>query len=88
MADDIGHSSASHGPAIPPEALQQGSMNQNPNFKLNKGDEPEAKKVNFGTVGDSRVKYVKPGKYPLKEKRMKDVDGKILIVKDMQRTDH
>jgi len=74
---------------MPPEALQQGSMNQhNPHFKLNEGDEPEAEKVEFGTVGDGRQKFVKPGKYPMKNKRTKDIDGKVITVKGLTRTDH
>ena len=86
MAED--NSSAAHGPAIPAEALSQGSMNKNPFFETSKGDEPEAEKVQFATIGDSRQKYVVPGKYPLKQKRMKDVDGKVITIKGLTRTDH
>ena len=87
MADDT--AGASHGPAMPPEALQQGAMNQiNPHFELNKGDEPEAEKVTFGTIGEGRQKYVKPGRYPMKTKRTKDIDGKVINVKGLTRTDH
>ena len=74
---------------MPPEALQQGSMNQHsPNFHLNNDDEPEAEKITFGTVEGGRQKYVKPGKYPLKTKRTKDIDGKVIIVKGLTRVDH
>lgn len=76
------------GPSVPPEALQQGSMNQNPNFKLNTGDEPETTGVKFGVVEGGRQKFVKPGKYKMKEKRHKDIDGKVIIVKGLKRTDH
>ena len=88
MSDDT--SSASHGPAMPPEALQQGAMNQvHPFFETAKeGAEPEAEKVTFGTVGEGRQKYVKPGRYPLKNRRMKDLDGKVITVKGQIRTDH
>ena len=87
MADES--SSASHGPAMPPEALQQGAMNQhNPFFELNKGDEPEAEGVQFKTVEGGRQKYVAPGRYPMKSRRTKDIDGKVLTVKGLTRTDH
>lgn len=87
MSDD--NSSASYGPAMPPEALQQGAMNQiNPFFEPNKGDEPEAEKVTFATIGESRQKYVVPGKYPMKSKRTKDIDGKVITIKGLTRTDH
>ena len=78
----------STGEDMPPEALQQGSMNQHPNFEPNKGDEPEAKKVKFGTVKGGRQKFVEPGRYPLNEKRVKDLDGKLLVVKGLTRVDH
>jgi len=88
MAEE-GHSSYSHGPAIPAEALQGGTMNTNPNFKqAQEGDEPEAEGVEFGTVEGGRQKYVKPGRYPMKEKRTKDIDGKVIRVKGLRRTDH
>jgi len=87
MADG-GHDSYSHGPDMPPEALQGGTMNTNPNFEPNKGDEPEAEHIEFGHVGEGRQKYVLPGKYPLKEKRQKDIDGKVKTVKGLTRTDH
>ncbi len=87
MAED--DSAAAHGPVMPPEALQQGAMNRhNPFFELNKGDEPEAEKVAFGTIGDGRQKFVKPGKYPMKARRTKDIDGKIITVKGLKRVDH
>jgi len=74
---------------MPPEALQQGSMNQhNPFFKTNEGAEPETEKVEFETVAGGRQKFVKPGKYPMKAKRTKDIDGKIINVKGLRRTDH
>ena len=79
----------STGPGVPPEALQQGSMNQHhPHFKQNVGDEPEAEAVEFGVVEGGRQKFVKPGKYPLKPKRLKDIDGKVIIVKGLTRIDH
>ena len=82
--------SASHGPAMPPEALQQGSMNQhNPFFKTaQEGDEPETEGVEFAIVEGGRQKYVKPGRYPMKTKRTKDIDGKVINVKGLRRTDH
>ncbi len=85
---DEGHDSYSAGPDVPPEALSQGTMNRNPNFELNKGDEPEAKKTTFGTVEGGRQKFVKPGRFPLKEKRMKDIDGKVITIKGLTRIDH
>ena len=78
----------STGPDVPAEALQQGTQNKNPHFETNKGDEPEAEKVTFGTVAGGRQKFVKPGKYPLKAKRTKDIDGKVITVKGLTRTDH
>ncbi len=78
----------STGPDVPAEALSQGTMNQNPHFETSKGDEPEAEKVPFGTVGDGRQKFVKPGKYPMKQKRMKDLDGKVITIKGLTRIDH
>ena len=88
MADEQGHDSYATGPAVPPEALQGGTMNQNPNFHPSTGDEPEAEHVEFDTVPGGRQKYVLPGRYPMKNKRTKDVDGKVLIVKGLTRVDH
>ena len=76
------------GPAVPAEALQQGSRNKNPHFEMNKGDEPEAEKVQFGIVEGGRQKFVKPGRYPMKAKRTKDIDGKVLTIKGLTRVDH
>ncbi len=82
-------SAASFGPAMPPEALQQGAMNQvNQFFKANAGDEPETDGVKFGTVGEGRQKYVKPGKYPTKARKIKDLSGKVVTIKGLTRTDH
>ena len=79
----------STGPGVPPEALQQGSMNQHhPHFKMNEGDEPEVDGVQVGVVEGGRQKYILPGKYPLKPKRLKDIDGKVIIVKGLTRVDH
>lgn len=80
---------ATHGAAMPPEALQQGSMNQHhPHFKLNEGDEPETEGVEFEIVEGGRQKFVKPGKYPMRAKRTKDIDGKVIQIKGLTRTDH
>lgn len=79
----------STGPGVPPEALQQGSMNQHhPHFKMNEGDEPETEGPVTGVVEGGRQKYIKPSKHPLKPKRLKDIDGKVIIVKGLMRTDH
>lgn len=79
----------STGPGVPPEALQQGSMNQHhPHFKLNTGDEPESEATVFETVEGGRQKFVKPSKHPLKPKRVKDIDGKVILVKGLTRVDH
>jgi len=64
-------------------------MNQHhPNFKHNEGDEPETKTVKFGTVEGGRQKYVLPGKYPMQATRTKDIDGTVLTVNGLTRTDH
>jgi hypothetical protein len=64
-------------------------MNQHhPHFKMNEGDEPETDGVVFEAVAGGRQKFVKPSKHPLKEKRLKDIDGKVIMVKGLTRTDH
>ena len=89
MADEGQYSETyTSGPTIPAEALQQGSMNKNPNFEPNKGDEPSTDKVEFGIVEGGRQKFVKPGRYPMKSRRTKDLDGKVLTIKGLTRIDH
>ena len=81
-----GHDSYSTGPDIPAEALSGGTMNRNPNFETSKGDEPEAEGIQFGRQG--AAKFVKPGKYPIRDRQVKDLGGKVKTIKGLTRVDH
>jgi hypothetical protein len=85
-----GHDSYSTGPDMPPEVLSQGSMNHNPNFRPSvEGEEPEVEETQFGVGPDGRSRIVKPGKYKVKQRAIKGLDGKMFTPKiDMTRTDH
>lgn len=84
-----GHDNYSTGPDMPAEALQQGSMNHNPNFKLCDGSEPEVEETQFGVGPDGRSRIVLPGRYPVKPRPIRGEDGKMYTPKTkMTRTDH
>lgn len=88
MSDD--NSSASHGPPTPPEALQQGSMNSNPNFKPSDGSEPEVESTQFGIGPDGRTPLVLPGKYPAPARTVRTTGEKTVTLKrgTLTRIDH
>jgi hypothetical protein len=89
MSEDMGAHSG--GPAIPPEALQQGNQNINhPNFRITEKDDiPETAGTQFATDDDGRGKFIKPGRYPMKARQVPTTGDKRVTMKgEMTRTDH
>jgi len=81
---------ASYGNPLPPEASQGGTMNHNPNFKKNEGDEPEVEATVFGVSNDGRTPVVLPGKYPAPARTVRTTGDKTVTLKKgtLTRTDH
>lgn len=91
MSDD--NSSASHGPPVPPEALQQGSMNTNPFYEIDRDgtqEVPEVEKTQFGLSNDGRTSIVLPGKYPTPPRTVRTTGDKTVTLKKgtITRIDH
>lgn len=92
MSDES--TSASHGPATPVEALQQGSMNNgNPFFTIDRdgtAEVPEVDKTQFGVGLDGRSTVVLPGTYPTPPRTVRTTGEKTVTLKKgtITRVDH